>query len=72
MVNLKFNANNDHYTVMTEEQLDAHIFGVFMVQQHVLKKGLWIFYDRANVAVQRDLNQIHELDTYEPMLTSDM
>ena len=43
-----------------------------MAQQHGMKKGLQIFGDKANVVVQKKLNQSHELDTYEPMLASDM
>ena len=55
MVNLQFNANNDHYTAMTEEQLDAHIVGVIMAQQHGMKKDFQLFCDKVNVAVQREL-----------------
>ena len=57
---------------MTEERLDAHIVGVIMEQQHGLKKGIQIFGDKANVIVQKELKQIHELDTYEPMIASNM
>ena len=55
---------------MTEEQLDAHIVGVIMAQQHGLNKGLQLFCDKANVAVKKELNKIHELETYEPILAS--
>ena len=72
MVNLQFNANNDHYTAMTEKQLDAHIVGVIMAQQHGMKKGLQLFGDKVNVAVQKEIKQIHELETYEPILVSDL
>ena len=57
---------------MTEEQLDAHILGVIMAQQHGLKKGIQIFGDKVNVAVQKELKQIHELETNEPTLASDL
>ena len=72
LVNLQFNVNNDHYTVMTEEQLDAHIVRVIIAQQHGLNKGIQLFGDKANVAVHKELKQIHELETYEPMLASDL
>ena len=57
---------------MTEEQLDAHIVGVIMAQQHGMKKGLQLFGDKVNVAVQKEIKQIHELETYEPILVSDL
>ena len=64
--------NNDHYTVMTEEQLDAHIVRVIIAQQHGLNKGLHLFGDKVYVAVQKYLNPIHELETYEPTIASDL
>ena len=52
--------NNDHYTVMTEENLYAHIIRVIVAHQHDLKKGLQLFGDKVNVAFQKELNKIHE------------
>ena len=43
-----------------------------MAQQHGLKKGLQLFGYKANVAVQKELKKIYELETYEPILASDM
>ena len=57
---------------MNEEQLNAHIVGVIMAHQHGLKKGLQLFCDKANVAVEKELKKIHKLDTCEPILASDL
>ena len=57
---------------MTEEQSDAHIVGVIFAQHFRLKKGLELFGEKADVAVQKELSQIHQMDTYEPVHKSDL
>ena len=57
---------------MTEEQSDAHIVGVIFAQHFSLKKGLELFGEKADVAVQKELNQIHQMDTYKPIYKSDL
>ena len=58
--------------MITEEQLDAQTAGFIMAQQNGLQKGVQIFGDKANVAVQKELKKIHKLETYEPMLALDL
>ena len=58
--------------VTTEEQSDAHIVGVMFAQHFSLKKGLELFDEKADVLVQKELNQIHQMDTYEPVHKSDL
>ena len=69
-----FNVDDDAppLKVMTEEQSDAHVVGVIFAQHFSLKKGLELFGDKANVAVQKELTQIHKIDTYEPVHKSDL
>ena len=57
---------------MTEEQSDAHIVGVIFAQHFSLKKGLELFGEKADAAVQKELNQIHQIDTYESVHKSDL
>ena len=57
---------------MTEAQTDAHILGVILVHQYGLKKGMELFVEKADAAVVKDITQIHELDTYETILDSDL
>ena len=52
---------------MTEEQSDAYIVGVILAQQYGLKKCLELFGDKADTAVTKELTQIHDMETYEPV-----
>ena len=49
--------------VMTEEQSDAHVVGVIFAQHFSLKKGLELFGNKADIAVQKELTQLHKMDT---------
>ena len=55
---------------MTETQTDAHILGVILVQKFGLKKGMELFGKKEDAAVVKELTQIHELETYEPIMAS--
>jgi hypothetical protein len=44
-----------------------YIVGVILAQQYSLKKGLELFGDRADASVTKELTQIHDLGTYEPI-----
>ena len=57
---------------MTEEQSDAHVLGVIFAQHFSLKKGLELFGNKADIAVQEELTQIHKMDTYEPVHKSNL
>ena len=37
-----------------------------------MNKGIQLFGDKVDVAVQKELKQIHELETYEPMIASNL
>ena len=53
----------------TEAQLDEHIVGVVFSQQHSLKQGREIFGEKADTAITKELQQIHDIETYDPGLT---
>ena len=57
---------------MTEEQSDAHIVGVIFAQHFSLKKGLELFGEKADVAVHKELTQIHKMDTCELIYKADL
>ena len=69
-----FNVNDDAppLKVMTEEQSDAHVVGDIFAQHFSLRKGLELFGNKAGVAVQKELTQIHKMDTYKPVHKSDL
>ena len=48
---------------MSEEELSAHIVGVIFAQNFILNRGLKLFGDKADVAVHKELSQIHMMDT---------
>ena len=56
----------------TEAQLDEHIVGVVFSQQHSLKKGRGLFGDKADTAITKELQQIHNLETYDPVYKLDL
>ena len=57
---------------MSDEESDAHTVGVIFDHHFSLNKGLKIFGEKANVTVQKELSQIHEMDTYEPIMKSSL
>ena len=56
----------------TEAQLDEHIVGVVFSQQNSLKKGRGVFGEKADTAITKELQQIHDLETYDPVYKSDL
>ena len=57
---------------MSDEESEEHIVGVIFDQHFSLNKGLKIFGNKANVAVQKELSQIHAIDTYKPIIKSSL
>ena len=55
---------------MSDEELEVHIVGVIFSQHFSLNKGLKLFGNKADVAVQMELSQIHAMNTYEPIMKS--
>ena len=52
---------------MSQVDVEAHILGVIMVQQFSLRAGINKFGDKATASVSKELQQIHDMGTYEPM-----
>ena len=70
---MHFNINDEApLKVMTKEQSDVHVVGVIFTQHFSLKKGLELFGDKADIAVQKELTQIHKMNTYEPVQKTDL
>ena len=46
-----------------DASLTEHLLGVILVQQYNPKKGLELFGDRAEVALTKELQQIHDFGT---------
>jgi hypothetical protein len=65
VVNL--NLGKEPLPPLTEAQVESHIMGVVFAQQYTLKKGLEKFGDRAAEATTKELKQIHDMGTYQPL-----
>jgi phage terminase large subunit GpA-like protein len=51
----------------TENDQMIHVLGVAMAQAHGLKKGLKLFGQEGKNAVQKEMQQHHDMETYYPM-----
>ena len=72
VINLKVDDDTPALPKMTESHTDAHILGVILVKQYGLKKGIELFEEKADATVVKELTQIHELETYKPIMDSDL
>ena len=72
VINLQFDNNDTSPPKMREAHTDAHIIGFILVQQYGIKKGIELFVEKSDAAVVKELTQIHELETYEPIMASDL
>ena len=70
VINLQFNDDAPPPPYMTETHTDAHIIGFILVQKYGLKKGIEMFGEKADAADVKELKQIHEIETYEPIMAS--
>ena len=70
VINVKFSENSDNPPDMTEEYINAHIVGLVRVEQNNMKKGLELFCERGEKAVMKELQKIHDMNTYELMYAS--
>ncbi len=52
---------------MSQGDIDDHILGLIMASQYLLKKGIKLFGNRSKVVANKELRQIHNMDTYTPM-----
>ena len=55
---------------VTEEEINAHIMGLVLVEHYNMKKGLELFVESCEKAVTKELSKIHDMSTYEPMYAS--
>ena len=61
MVHLNVEDDAPPLKPMTEEQSDAHIVGGIFVQYFSLKKDLELLWEKSDVAVHKELSQIHKM-----------
>jgi hypothetical protein len=44
-----------------------HMLGVIMAQQYNIQKGIKLFGDEGRKSVSKELQQLHDMHTYEPV-----
>ena len=52
---------------MSEEEIEAHIIGVLLIENFNMKKGVDVFGDVAETTVMKELHMIHYMNTYKRM-----
>ena len=52
---------------MTEGDFLIHVLGVAMLQSFSITAGLNRYGEAGKKAVNKELQQLHDMDTYEPM-----
>ena len=67
VINVNFAENTENPPAMTKEEINAHIMGVVLVEHLNMKKVLELFGGRGEKAITKELQKIHDMNTYEPM-----
>ena len=67
---MNFAENSETPPGMSEEEIEARIMGVVLIDHFVMKKGVDIFSGRAETEVMKDMQKIRDMNTCKPMDTS--
>ena len=67
VINVYFAENIETPPDVSEEDIEAHIMGIVLIENFNMKKGVDIFGDRSKTAVMKELQKIHDMNTYKPM-----
>ena len=67
LINLNLSDNAETPQCMSEEEIKTHIMGVVLINHFNTKKGINIFGDRSETAVMKELQKIHDMNTYKQM-----
>ena len=52
---------------MSEDEIEAHIMGVVLVEHFNINNGIDLFGNRSETVVMKELQKIHNINTYGPM-----
>ena len=68
LLNVKEDADGRTPTPMNEDEIETHVIGIALVEQYSLKKASKLFgATSTDEAVSKELNQIHDMETYTPL-----
>ena len=72
VVHLNIDDDAPDISAMTKEESAAHMVGVIFAQHFSLSKGIKIFGDKADITIQKELSQIHTMDTYKSFMKTSL
>ena len=61
---MNFSENAETPPGISEEYIEAHIMGVMLIEHLNMKKCIDIFGDRENTPVMKEVQNIHDMNTY--------
>ena len=64
---MNFAENAETPPGMSEEDIEAHSMGVMLIDNFNMKKAISIFGNKAETVVMKDLQNIHDMNTYATM-----
>ena len=64
---MNFAENTETPPVMSEEEIEAHTMGFVLIEHFNMKKGVDVFGNRSKTAVMKELQNIHDMNTYKTM-----
>ena len=67
VINVNFAENAEKPPSITEEDINTHIIGVVLVEHYNMKNSLELFGERGEKEVKKELQKIHDMNTYNPM-----
>lgn len=67
VINIEMNKGAPPSRAMTEEECEFHVVGLVLANMYNLRKGTELFGERADEAVLKELTQIDEFETYQPV-----
>ena len=68
MISINFTNISETPPGSSQEEIESHIMGVVMIEYFNMKNGINIFGDRAETAVMKKLQNIHDMNTYKSVV----
>jgi hypothetical protein len=57
---------------LVEDHVVMHVLGVALAQQYSVNKGIQLFGDKARESVRKELQQLHDYETYTPVYAHEL
>ena len=67
VIHIEVNKGAPQPRSMTEAECETHVVGLVLAHMYSLRKGTELFDERADETVIKELSQVEEFETYQPM-----